>query len=139
MKKTSLLVLLLLALLSASDWAWMSSATAQPAGNQRGGFMAQRERLVTSLQLDIQQQARLDAITSEMLPKYLATSGMDPAERTPARAKLSQELQQKVNAMLTPDQRAAYELMQARKEEANAKAKGATAPGRDAASAAAGS
>lgn len=137
MKKSSLLLLLLLALLSAGDWAWMSTATAQPAGNPRGGFMVQRERLVTSLKLDVQQQTRLDAITSEMLPKYLATRGMDPAERTPARAKLSRELEQKVNAMLTPDQRAAYELMQARKEEA--KAKGAPAPGRDAASAAAGS
>jgi hypothetical protein len=137
MKKSSLLLLLLLALLSAGDWAWMSTATAQPTGNPRGGFMVQRERLVTSLKLDVQQQTKLDAITSEMLPKYLATRGMDPAERTPARAKLSRELEQKVNAMLTPDQRAAYELMQARKEEA--KAKGAPAPGRDAASAAAGS
>ncbi len=137
MKKTNLLLPLLLALLSAGNGAWMSSAAAQTEGNQRGGFMAQRERLVISLQLDVQQQAKLDAITSEMLPKYLATSGMDPAERTLARAKLSQELQQKVNAMLTPDQRAAYELMQAKREEA--KAKGATAPGRAAASAAAGS
>jgi hypothetical protein len=137
MKKTSLLLLLFLVLLSAGDWVWMSSATAQTSATPRGGFMAQRERLVTGLQLDVKQQAKLDAITAEMLPKYLATRSMDPAERVPARAKLSQEAQQKINAMLTPDQRAAYELMQAKREETNTKA--APAPAKIAASAAAGS
>lgn len=133
MKKTSLLLLLLLALAGAGDWAWMSMATAQSAGTQRG-YTAQRERLITTLQLDARQQAKLDAITSEMLPRFLALSSMSPQARKPARAKLTAEAQQKINAMLTPDQRAAYELMQAKKEAASP-----AAVTKDAASAAAGS
>ncbi len=135
MKKTSLLSLLLVALLTAVDWAWMSTASAQtpPASGQRGGYAAQRERLVTGLQLDAGQQARLDAISHEMLPRVMALRGLAEAERAPARAKLMVEMQQKINAMLTPDQRAAYELMQATRDAAAAAA--AKAP----ASAAAGS
>lgn len=114
MKKTTLLSLLLVALLLATDWAWMSTASAQPAAGQRG-YAAQRERLVTGLQLDLEQQKKLDAITSEMLPRVLALQGLGKAERVPARAKLTVEAQQKINAMLTPDQRATYELMQAKK------------------------
>ena len=128
------MLLLLVALVAAGDRAWMSTATAQSTNAQGGGYAAQRERLVTGLRLDVQQQARLDAITSEMLPRVLALSGLGRAERGPARAKLMVELQQKINAMLTPDQRAAYELMQARKDAA-----GTAAAAKSAASGAAGS
>ena len=124
MKKTTLLSLLLLALLATGDWACMSTASAEqaaipPANSQPAsplrGYAAQRERLVTGLQLDAQQQKKLDAISSEMMPRVLALRGLGQAERGPARDKLTLEMQQKINAMLTPDQRAAYELMQAKK------------------------
>lgn len=114
MKKSPFLSLLLVALLLATDGAWMSSAGAQPAGEQRG-YAAQRERLVTGLQLDVEQQKKLDAITSAMLPRVLALQGLDKAQRAPARAQLTLEAQQQLNAMLTPDQRATYALMQAKK------------------------
>lgn len=119
MKKTALLSLLLVALLLPSEWAWMSSASAQPAAGAPRGYAAQRERLVTGLQLDVEQQKKLDAITFEMLPRVLALQGLGQAERVPARAKLMLEGQQKINAILTPDQRATYELMQAKKAAGN--------------------
>ena len=138
MKKISavlLLLLLLVAVVSVGDRAWVSDAAAQSvSAPKKEGYHAQRERLISELQLDVQQQAKLDSITSAMLPKYLALSGLTPAERKSQRARLTTEAQQKINGILTPDQRATYELMQAREESASP----ATAA-RSAASAAAGS
>ena len=118
---------------NAGGWSWMSSALAQGAGGQGGaggaaggGLAAQRERLVSGLQLDADQQAKLDAIGAELRPRFGALRDLAQEERGPARAKLLAEMQQKINAMLTPDQRAAYELMQAR---AAAGANGAPAQG----------
>lgn len=96
---------------SAGGWSWMSSAYAQPAG---GGIAAQRERLVIELQLDAGQQSRLDAVFAELRPRLMALADLEQAQRAPAREKLLAEMRLKINAMLTPDQRAAYELMQAR-------------------------
>ncbi len=109
-----LLFVLLVALLLAGDRAWISTANAQPASGQHG-YAAQRERLVAGLQLDVGQQKKLDAIGADMLPRALALRGLGPTEREAAKAKLTAEMQQKINAMLTPDQRATYELMQAKK------------------------
>ena len=95
----------------AGGWSWLSSAHAQPAG---GGLAAQRERLVSELKLDSDQQVKLDAITAEMRPRMMALADLEQAQRSPAREKLLADMRQKINAMLTPDQRAAYELMQAR-------------------------
>ena len=129
------LLLLLVALVSVGDWAWVSGAAAQSvSAPQKEGYHAQRERLISELQLDAQQQAKLDAITSEMLPKYLVLSGLTPAERKSQRTRLTAEAQQKINGILTPDQRATYELMQAKRVSASP----ATAA-KSAASAAAGS
>ncbi len=112
----------------AAGWSWISPAQAQPAGGTGGGgggggLAAQRERLVAGLQLDLEQQAKLDAIGAEMRPRFMALRELAESERAASRARLLGEMQQKINAMLTPDQRAAYELMQAR---ATAAAGGAT-------------
>jgi len=96
----------------ASGWSWMSSAHAQ----QGGGFAAQRERLVGELKLDSGQQAKLDVITADMRPRLASLVDLDESSRQPARQKLLAEMRLKINAMLTPDQRATYELMQARAE-----------------------
>ncbi|MCW5645280.1 MAG: efflux RND transporter periplasmic adaptor subunit [Rhodoferax sp.] len=95
----------------AAGWSWMAAAHAQPAA---GGFAAMRERLIADLQLDASQQARLDAIMLELRPRFMALADLEQAQRQPARARLLAEMQQKINAMLTPDQRATYEQMQAR-------------------------
>ncbi len=97
----------------ASGWSWMSSAQAQQGAN---GFVAQRERLVEQLKLDSGQQAKLDAIMAEMRPRLASLADLDEPSRQPARQKLLSELRLQINAMLTPDQRATYELMQARAE-----------------------
>lgn len=104
----------------AAGWSWMSAAHAQTAGgggggnDGGGGFAAMRERLVAELQLTDSQQARLDAIMAEIRPRFVALGELEQAARQPARAKLLAEMQQNINTMLTPDQRASYELMQAR-------------------------
>ena len=99
---------------NAGGWSWISPAQAQPAGGSGGGLAAQRERLVAGLQRDVEQQAKLDAISAEMRPRFMALRELGESERAASRARLLGEMQQKINAMLTPDQRAAYELMQAR-------------------------
>jgi len=79
-----------------------------------GGFAAMRERLVTELQLSDRQQAKLDAILAELRPRFTALAELDPAARPGARARLLGEMQITINEMLTPDQRATYEQMQAK-------------------------
>ena len=99
----------------ASGWSWFSKAHAQSTGAaQGGGPAALRERLVSGLQLDQDQQAKLDAISADMRPRFMAMRDLAEAERGPVRAKLMQEMQQRITAMLNPNQRAGYEQMQAR-------------------------
>jgi HlyD family secretion protein len=112
----------------ASSGSWLSSAHAQPAG---GGLAAMRERLVEELKLDAAQQAKLDAIMVELRPRFMAMADLEQAARSAARTKLLSEMQQKINAMLTPDQRAVYEQMQARaaaNRQAQAASGGGAAP-----------
>jgi len=97
----------------ASGWFFLSSAIAQSAGGGGGGFAAQRERLVSTLNLDQDQQAKLDAISADMRPRFLGLRDLGETDRAAARIKLMGEMQQRINAMLNGDQRAAYELMQA--------------------------
>jgi len=115
---------------NAGGWSWLSSAHAQAAGGGGGGgggLAAQRERLVAELQLDEAQQAKLDAISADMRPRFMALADLDQAARPAARQKLMGEMQQKINAMLSPDQRAKYEQMQARAAAARAERSGQTA------------
>lgn len=110
----------------AGGWAWLSSAHAQPAG---GGLAAMRERLVSELKLDAAQQTKLDVISAEMRPRFATLGELEQSARPAARAKLLAEMQQKINAMLTPDQRAGYELMQAKAATARAEQAGPTSGG----------
>lgn len=87
-----------------------------------------RERLIAELQLTDSQQAKLDAIMAELRPRFIALAELEQAARQPARAKLLVEMQQKINTMLTPDQRATYEQIQARAA-ANREAQGAAGAG----------
>ena len=107
----------------AGGWSWVSSAHAQAAGGG-GGLAAQRERLVTELQLDEAQRGKLDAISAEMRPRFMALADLEQAARQGARQKLMGEMQQKINAMLGPDQRAKYEQMQAKAAAARAEQSG---------------
>jgi len=102
----------------SGGWSWMASAFAQPApaAGAGGGMAAQRERLIAALQLDAEQQTRLDAISAALRPRFMALRELAEAERAPARAKLLAEMQQQIRAMLTPEQRVAYAALLARAE-----------------------
>ncbi len=88
--------------------SFFSRAFAQPAG---GGFAALRERLTSELQLKPEQRRKLDAISEEMRPRFMALRDLAEAERATQREKLSAEMRQKINAMLDPGQRTKYAQM----------------------------
>ncbi len=88
--------------------SFFSRAFAQPAG---GGFAALRERLTSELQLKPEQQRKLDAISEEMRPRFMALRDLAEAERATQREKLSAEMRQKINAMLDAGQRTKYAQM----------------------------
>jgi HlyD family secretion protein len=95
----------------AGHWSWFSQAQAQPAGG--GGLAALRERLLVELQLTTDQQAQLDLIAAELRPKFAALRELPEEARTAAREKVSSEMRDRINAMLTAPQRLKYQQMQA--------------------------
>ena len=102
---------------SAGSWSWFSQALAQPAGGSGGGggpgggMAAQRERLVTELQLSAEQQAKLDAISAELRPRFMALRDLPQDQRAEARDKATAEMRDRISAMLTPAQRSKYQQM----------------------------
>jgi HlyD family secretion protein len=94
-----------------AGFSWIGQAMAQPAGGGGGGFAAQRERLVTQLGLSAEQQSQLDAIQAQLRPQFMVLRDMVEGERAAAREKVTAELRQKISAILTPAQRAAYQEM----------------------------
>ena len=100
----------------ARGWSVFSEAFAQPAGGGQGGqggvgLAAQRERLVTELGLSAQQQDKLDAISAELRPKFMAMRELAEDQRAAARDKVMTEMREKISAMLTPEQRSKYEQL----------------------------
>ncbi len=97
----------------ARGWTWMSEAVAQqsPGGGGGGGLAAMRERLVTELQLTAEQQTKLDAISAELRPKFMAMRDMSEDERPAAREKVTAEMRQKIMAMLTAEQKPKYQAI----------------------------
>jgi len=116
-------VILVLALAAVGQAAtWTTPVQAQVASD---GLSAQRTRLVQELDLNPAQQKKLDAVLAQTRPKLAALAGLPADQQDLARRKLLGDMHLRINQMLTPDQRAAYELMQARTEERrNAQAKG---------------
>ncbi len=95
-----------------SGFSFFSEAVAQPAGGgQSGGFAAQRERLISELQLNADQQSKLDAIQGEMRPRFMAMRDMDDVQRATEREKITAEMRSKISAMLTQEQRRKYQEM----------------------------
>jgi len=102
----------------ARGWSFFSEAVAQTpgggqggAGGAGGGLAAQRERLVSELGLNAQQQDRLEAISAELRPKFMAMRELPEDQRPAARDKAMAEMREKISAMLTPEQRSKYEQM----------------------------
>ncbi|MBI5275994.1 MAG: efflux RND transporter periplasmic adaptor subunit [Burkholderiales bacterium] len=94
----------------AVSWSLFSQAHAQPQG---GGMAAMRERLVTELQLSLEQQAKLDAISADMRPQFMALRDVPEEQRGPAREKLLGEMRNKISAMLNAEQKKKYAEMAA--------------------------
>ena len=95
---------------NAGNWSWISEAVAQQGpGGAGGGFAAQRERLVTELQLSAEQQSKLDAIQTELRPQFMAMRDMADDERATAREKVTAQMRQKIMAMLTAEQKPKYQ------------------------------
>jgi multidrug efflux pump subunit AcrA (membrane-fusion protein) len=115
----------------AKGWTWMSEAVAQQgpggAGGGGGGMAAQLERLVTELQLTSEQQTKLDAISAELRPKFMAMRDMSEDERPAAREKVTAEMRQKIMAMLTAEQKPKYQQIIAAQQQ-NRAAGAANAP-----------
>jgi HlyD family secretion protein len=114
---------------SAGGWSWFSPAFAQPAGGGGGGggMAALRERLVTELALTVDQQGKLDAITTELRPQFAALRDLPEEERAAAREKITLQMRSKITAMLTPEQRVKYLQIQAQTAPATGRAPPAAA------------
>jgi Spy/CpxP family protein refolding chaperone len=116
---------------SAGGWSWFSPAFAQPAGGGGGGggsMAALRERLVTELALTVDQQGKLDAITTELRPQFAALRDLPEEERAAAREKITLQMRGKITAMLTPEQRVKYLQIQAQAAPAAAQTGPGSAP-----------
>jgi hypothetical protein len=114
---------ILYSVLMALALAWISpqaaAVTSAKAQTQTVDdyFASQRTHLVQGLDLKPAQQKKLDAIFVQTRPKLVAVATLPVAEQASARRKLVDDMHLRINEMLTPDQRAAYELMQAKAEE----------------------
>jgi HlyD family secretion protein len=95
-------------------WSLVNDAIAQPAlgpGGPGGGMAAQRERLVSELQLNTEQQAKLEAIGAELRPRFMALRELPEGERAAGREALMAGMRTRISAMLTPEQRKKYQAM----------------------------
>lgn len=123
----------------AGGWTLMSQAVAQQQGGAGGGggggLAAQRERLITELQLTADQQTKLDAISAEMRPKFMAMRELSDDERPAARDKATSEMRLKITAMLTPEQKVKYQQIVQAQMLARQQAGGAAVAGSNSASA----
>lgn len=73
-----------------------------------GGGRAQRERLVTELKLDNDQQQKLDAIFAGMREKFMALREMPEANRARASERNRAEIREKITAILSDEQKKKY-------------------------------
>ena len=104
----------------AKGWTWLSEAVAQQGPGGGGGLAVMRERLTTELQLTSDQQAKLDSISAELRPKFMAMRDLSEDERPAAREKVTAEMRQKIMAMLTAEQKAKYQKIIAEQQQARA-------------------
>ena len=85
-----------------------------------GGLDRLRERLVTELKLDTDQQGKLDAIFAGMRDKFKAARDLPDAEKTKAQERNRVEVREKVATILNPDQKKRYDEMASEAQSARA-------------------
>jgi HlyD family secretion protein len=87
-----------------------AAATAAPAPATGGGQGQQmRQRLVSALSLDADQQAKLDPIFAELRQKLGALRELPEAERAKAGGQARNEMRSRIMEFLNPDQKKKYE------------------------------
>ena len=79
-----------------------------PGGGPGGAGRAQRERLVTELKLDADQQQKLEAVFAGMREKFMALRELPEAERARASERNRAEIREKINEFLNPEQKKKY-------------------------------
>jgi HlyD family secretion protein len=79
------------------------------AGSGRQSLESIRERLVTSLKLTAEQQAKLDPILAESREQMRGLQGMGEAERRARAQEIREATRKRIREILTPEQRARYE------------------------------
>ena len=99
-----------------------SAAGGGSGGASGGGGLAQlRERLVTELKLDTDQQGKLDAILDGMRDKFRAARDLpSEAEKAKAQERNRAEIRERVAAILTPEQKTRYQEMASEAQAARA-------------------
>jgi HlyD family secretion protein len=86
-----------------------SKAAAAPAAPAGGGPLAQfRERLVSELKLDAEQQQRLEPIFAEMRNKFMGLRELPEEARAKAGGAIRAELRARIEDVLKPEQKARY-------------------------------
>ena len=89
-------------------------AGAAGSGGSGGGPLGEfRNRLVSELQFNADQQQKLDALFTETRPKFAAMRDATPEDRPKVRERIMSELRAKVNDFLTPEQKTKYAALQA--------------------------
>ncbi|MDK9704637.1 MAG: efflux RND transporter periplasmic adaptor subunit [Sulfuritalea sp.] len=78
-------------------------------GGGNGGLAQLRERLVTELKLDADQQGKVDAIFAAMRDKFRAARDLPEAEKTKAQERNRAEIREQISAILTPEQKKRYD------------------------------
>ena len=91
----------------ASGAAGAGGAGGGPGG-PGGAGRAQRERLVTELKLDADQQQKLEAVFAGMREKFMALRELPEAERARASERNRAEIREKINEFLNPEQKKKY-------------------------------
>ena len=93
-------------------------------GSAAMGTSQLRDRLVSELKLDGDQQAKLDAILGELRGKRAAARDMPDAEKARAQDRLRAEARERIAAILTPDQQKRYAELSAEPDAGRANAGG---------------
>jgi HlyD family secretion protein len=92
-----------------------AASTGQTGSPQPGGTLVRlRESLITELKLNAEQQQQLDEILASMRGQFLALRNAAPAERARLSERNRGELRERINAMLSPEQRSRYAELIAR-------------------------
>jgi HlyD family secretion protein len=90
-----------------------SSGSSSGSGGGGGPLGEFRNRLVSELALNADQQQKLDALFTETRPKFAAMRDATPEDRPKVRERIMAELRAKVNDLLTPEQKTKYAALQA--------------------------